>query len=374
MRRATIRVSVLLGFLVLALPAMSAEGRTPVFLDGTVIAADGKYFLSRNIISGGAGTPVIDIAAPKVDLDLNGFTIFGSPGAPAILISTPPVEVRIHNGTIAGGDNSILRPTGAAGRMVVIEDVRSQDAAAGPAFFLQDIENVAIRRNNIIDSVGAGIRLDTPGALVFRHGQIVDNAVKRTGGAGIIVVRGAALEIAHNQIEVAGNGVLGAGTGITLQDSVGCLLLENVISDPSDDGIFLIRTLGSKLFDNIVRHAFVTGIHLDANSNDNHLYRNVATDCGFDAGGAHGLRVESSRNDVNNNTFNSNSACGMLFDVASATNVLRANTAFNNGLIGGVCPAPAACGAMFSPDSCDASAANLTGEPVSTNNLIAVPF
>lgn len=355
----------------LAPSALAAEGRTPVFLDGTVIVADGRYVLTRNIASGGGGAPVIDIAAPRVDLDLNGFTIFGAVGAPSILISAPPVEVRIHDGTIVGGDLSIYRPAGLPGRMVVIEDIRSQDAPLN-AIHLQDIENVAIRRNNVIDSGAGGIVLDSP-AGVFRHGEITHNAIKRTRGDGIHVFMGAAMEIGHNQIEVAGTGILGLGNGIVLDGSVGCLLLENVISDPSADGILLRNSRGNKLFDNVVRHAFVNGIHIDPGSADNHVYRNVATDCGFDAGGASGILVAGPQNDLNNNTSNSNSGCGLLF--VGPANVLRANTALGNGLIAGVCPPPPGCAPMFSPDSCDATGGlNVSGEPFAPNNMIAAPF
>ena len=55
----------------MAAPVWSAEGRTPVWTDGTIIGADGRYILTRNIVGVG-GTPVIEIAASNVDLDLNG--------------------------------------------------------------------------------------------------------------------------------------------------------------------------------------------------------------------------------------------------------------------------------------------------------------
>jgi len=78
----------------IVVPAIAAEGRTPVYLAGTVIAADGRYILTRDISASGAGTPVIMIQAPNVDLDLNGLTIFGAPGVPCIDITAPPPESR----------------------------------------------------------------------------------------------------------------------------------------------------------------------------------------------------------------------------------------------------------------------------------------
>ena len=60
--------------------AQAAEGRTPIWLPGTVINADGRYVVTRNIV--GAGLPAIEIQTPatRVELDLNGFAIDGSAG------------------------------------------------------------------------------------------------------------------------------------------------------------------------------------------------------------------------------------------------------------------------------------------------------
>ena len=374
MRRSVLVVSfVAVAVLGLLAPAArAAEGRTPVFLDGTVIAAEGRYILTRNIASGGGGVPVIDIAATKVDLDLNGFTISGAPGAPAILISAPPAEVRIHDGTIDGGDRSIWRPAGPLGRLVIIEDVRSHDALSN-AIHIQDTENVAIRRNNVIDTAGGGgIVVDSPGGNLV-HGEITHNAIKRVKGNGIHVYLGFAVEIGHNQIELAGAGTPGAGNGIFLEDSVGCLLLENVVSRAASDGLLLRNSQGNKLFDNVVRMAFDNGIRVDLGSADNHIYRNVATNCGLFTGVGSGILVEGARNDLNNNTSNSNAGCGLRF--VGPANVLRANTALGNGVIAGACPPPAACAPMFSPNSCDATGgANPSGEPFAPNNMIAAPF
>ena len=57
MKKAILVVALLASAIVLALPASAAEGRTPVYLDGTFITADGQYVLTRNIV-GAAGTPV----------------------------------------------------------------------------------------------------------------------------------------------------------------------------------------------------------------------------------------------------------------------------------------------------------------------------
>lgn len=352
---------------VLAGPVIAAEGRTPVFLGGTVIAADGRYILTRNISSVGAGIPVITIGASKVDLDLNGFTIFGAGGAAAILIAGPVVEVRIHDGTIIDGDYGVDRPLGPPGRLVILEDLKILDSGFA-GVHLGDVENVAIRRNTIFDPGMEGILIDPPG--LFRHGEIVNNSIKRTGDDGIAVFSGAAMEISHNQIEVAGSGAIGLGTGISLTDSVGCLLKENVISDASDHGILLTgASSGNKVYDNVIRHAFINGILLISGADNNLLLNNVVTDCGFDAGGADGLLVMSSGNHIEGNTLNANSGCGLHFALTAGLNVFGRNVARGNGLVPGACPGAALCAPLFTPDSCDEGGLNDT----SLENMIPGP-
>jgi parallel beta-helix repeat protein len=335
------------------LPALAAEGRTPVYLDGTVIATDGRYVLTRSIFSAGAGTPVIDIAAPNVELDLNGFTIFGSNGTPAILISAPPVDVRIHNGRIVGGDNSVLRPLAGVGRSLILEDLRSENAL-GTAFELHELESVVLRRNTVLDAGGAGIDVADP---PLTDGSISDNTILRTAFDAIDVEEAAAMELVRNQIQSAGSA--GGGVGIAVSRAIGCRLADNVIAGTEGEGIVLKQSQGNKLVNNVVRRASATCIHLDANSSDNLLLDNVGTECGFGTPPGHGLWVESARNHVENNTWNGNQACGLLFDATSSLNVFGRNMARGNSPGGpgtGCFVFP--CVLLFPPDSCDVSGAS----------------
>ncbi|UCF68723.1 MAG: right-handed parallel beta-helix repeat-containing protein [Acidobacteriota bacterium] len=329
-------------------PVVAAEGRTPVYLDGTVIGASGKYIMTRNIVSGGAGIPVIDIVAPYVDLDLNGFTIFGGPGAPCIQISGTPVEVRIYNGTLVDGGSGIFRPLGLGqAQTVIIEDLKIE-AMNGTGIELNEVETVVIRRNRIIDAGAVGILLPSP---PFKHGSITDNTIKRTRSDGISIDSAAAMEISHNQLEVIGAGV--AGNGIVMKGSVGCLVAENLISDAAGEGIILANSNGNKLRNNVVRHAFSHCIHFDVACVDNFILDNVGTDCGFDFGAGHGLWIEGRRNHIEGNTLNGNQDCGLLLDNPSSGNVFGRNMARGN--IGAGCPA--ICG-LFPPESCDLGVGN----------------
>ncbi len=361
MKRAIVVVALLVSTIVLALPASAAEGRTPVFLDGTIIGADGRYVLTRNIV-GAAGVPVITIAGANVDLDLNGFTVTGSPGAVSIEIvpGPPPQDIKIHNGTIVGGAAGIIRPPGPPSERLVIEDIKLRDQTADAIVIFDTIETVHIRRTSIRRAGASGIVLIGP---AFTNGSIEHCSIKETGGDGIFIDTAAAFEISNNQLEVPGAGA--GANGIVLSFCLGCLVDQNVISDPGFFGIEMRQSSGCKLYNNVIRHAFNTGIHLDPGSSDNLLLNNVATDCGFDIPPGHGLWVEGTRNHIEGNTFNANQACGMLFDFASSFNTFGRNMARGNGP-GCVFP----CILLFPPDSCDASA---VGNDTSLENMIPGP-
>ena len=238
MRKGVFFLSVLVILCLAALPAWSAEGRRPVWVDGTIIGADGHYIVTRDILSSGLG-PIITIASPNVTLDLNGFTLDGSGlGFPVIDIVAPIVEVTIRNGTIIGGTESINLATGGAVRTVIIEDIQSKDAS-GDGIHLEEVRNPEVRRNNIIDAGGAGIAI--LGFVVFKNGHVDDNSVNFTGGAGIHIQHTSAMSVRHNRIEVP------SGDGIFVEDSLSCLVGENLISDADGVGIFLAQSRACKI-------------------------------------------------------------------------------------------------------------------------------
>jgi parallel beta-helix repeat protein len=330
-------------------PLLAAEGRTPVYLAGTLIGADGRYILTRNI-TGGGGIPVITIAAANVDLDLNGFTIFAGPASPGIeLPPGVPQDVKIHNGTIVGGVVGIIRHPGPPSQRLVIEDMRLRDQTGDGIAIFDTVETVHIRRTSIRKTGASGIILI---GAAFTNGSIEHCSIKETGADGILIDTAAAFEISHYNLEVPG---AGAGfSGIVLVKCVGVLLNQNVISDPGLYGIDLKSSKGNKLNNNVIRHAFKTGIHVDSASGDNLILDNIATDCGFDLPPGHGIHVEGFQNHIHGNTFNSNFSCGMLFDGASFLNTFGRNMARGNGA-GGGCALP--CFTLFPPDSCDLSGA-----------------
>jgi parallel beta-helix repeat protein len=361
MHKSWIRFSIVALVLGVALPALAAEGRTPVFLDGTVLGADGKYILTRDIVSV-SGVPVISIVAANVDLDLNGFTIFGAPGVTSIDIAPAAAgtDIKIHNGSIVGGDAGIIRHPGPLAERIVIEDMKLRDQTSDAIALFDTIETVHIRRTSIRRVNGFGIVIIGPG---FTNGSIEHCSIKETGGSGILLDTVAAFEIAHNNLEIPATGAAG-GHGIELIKAVGVLVNQNTISDPGGNGIELTDSKGNKIYNNVIRHAFTTGIHIGSDSDNNLILNNVASDCGFDLPPGHGLHVEAGQNQIHGNTLNGNYGCGMLFDVPSFGNTFGRNMARGNGLLG---TCPAGCPLLFPPDSCDMSGA---ANDTSTENMI----
>lgn len=350
-----------------ALPALSAEGRTPVWLPGTPIVADGRYVVTRNLV-GGAGVPLIDIRANNVELDLNGFTLDGVGADFAISISgVQPQEIVIRNGLIVNCPRGIERPAGLppAGT-VVIEDMQIRDAPGGP-IYLADVENPVIRRVNIVfadvAATANGIELDGP--QVFKNGTIEHNTI-RSAFNGIRVYKGSALAIRHNRIETPFN------DGILVEQCVSCLIEKNTISDADVHGIHLAvggtdveYSTGNKIYNNVIHRGEQRGILIDPGCDDNLLLDNVVRQCGWAGapvpglGGGHGVEVFSDRNHIEGNTINFNDACGLL--LWGSRNTFGRNMARGNDPAGtAVCGQAIPCPLLFPPDSCDNGGANDT--------------
>lgn len=336
----------------LAAPALAAEGRIPVFLPGSVLGADGKYIVTRNILNPGPG-PAILIAAGNVDLDLNGFLV-SNPAAsadPVILIPGSD-HVAITNGRLSGGASGIDL-TGPA-RDVRIEGVKISDSFGGgpAAIHLLDAERAVIRNVEITDGSGPGILWD---GGVVKQGTIADNVIRRTSD-GILIINCSSVGILHNRIEEVGP----PGLGIGLSGCSATLVSENTVERVSGEGIAVFQGKGNKLFDNLVREAGSHGIHLDRGTFDTLVLNNNSSGNGT-GGAGHGLWVEGNRNLIERNVLNSNVGAGMLFFTpglplgVSCANTYGRNTARGNTGAG----VPPCGGAipLFPPNSCNAAVA-----------------
>ena len=337
MRRRTACFGVLVLVLLGAMPALAAEGRTPVFQPGP-IPISGKYIVTRNI----SGSLIIQ--ATEVDLDLNGFIVSGGAAAgPAILIVAPSDHVVIHNGTLSGGNNCIATIAGTPYRKVVIEDVLCHDTTSD-GFQLLTVESAVVRRTQVTGASGWGLNWTASNSA---DGQIEHNVIRK-GGGGIYVLGASSLTIAHNTVESL-TGAAPAGIGIYVDQSQGALVSQNTIEAVAGDGIYFRTTYASKIFDNVVERSTGHGIHLNPASFNNHVLHNNASNNGNAAGApACGLYVESAMNLIEGNILNGNSSYGLL--LTGCGNGFGRNMARGNAGAMVVCPGNPP---LTPPESCN---------------------
>jgi parallel beta-helix repeat protein len=300
-----------------AIPAIAGEGRTPIYQYPTVINAPGKYIVTRDINGGGGPVPVIDVQAPNVDIDLNGFTLTNWGGLAPIIYTFGGLPLTIRNGTLMGGTAGIEVYSGADEipmYKVVIEDVNVMNTE-GYGIYLWLISDFALRRNNVAFTGDVAIMIDGSNALGFAvMGTIEHNRIVECNG-GITVRRGSSVATLNNRLEQIRNIAPPPAQGVIVYDySEGGLISENTIEDLSGGGgaIYLGDTSGCKIYNNVVRRVADTadmgtaGIWLAGFSDDNLVLNNVVTQCPND-----GVFVEGSRNHIDRNVMNSNGYTGM---------------------------------------------------------------
>jgi len=347
-------LSTLALFFVHALPTHGGEGRTPLF-EPTTITADGKYIVTRDI-AGGGGAPVLDIAAPNVDIDLNGFTLSNGAGlSEVILISVPVTQVTIRNGTLDGGGVSIDATVAGGGEKIVIEDIKSQGAGAD-AIHILDIENPVIRRTVIEGASGAGILID---GLTLHLAKIEDNVIREVSGIGIAFANGSAT-IRNNKVNSL------ATSAVLLSAASGSLVSENTVVGGAGTGILLVNGDGNRIVDNVVRDMGFHGIQIDGLSTDNVALDNTVSNCGFVLPGGSGMFVMGDRNQIERNLLNANSGFGLRFIPGADSNTFGRNMARGNtGAAAGPC-----AGVDDPPNYCNDGALNDTY----ADNLIDGPL
>ena len=119
MLRRFVRSTIVGIFPFIAVAALAAEGRTPVFAPGTFLGRGREYIVTRNL-AGGAGA-VITIGAPNVDLDLNGFLLTGPEVGD---LRRRRASITSPSATASGGRNRRHRSDGDRLRKIDIEDVK----------------------------------------------------------------------------------------------------------------------------------------------------------------------------------------------------------------------------------------------------------
>jgi len=339
-------------FMLLSLPAFSAEGRTPVFLYGTNINQPGKYILTRNLTLAAGGPAGVFINVSDVDLDLNGFTIDANNGGTGVVVNPFADHVRIHNGIIgpmmAGGVSCALCvDVVGPNTQVTVENIKCFDFSSYGIKYTT-VTDGAIRRTEIRDGDGPGISWGGSAA------GAIENCAIQSVTTGIEFVNATNGQIVDNQISVT------EADGISIKSSRGVLVSENTVDSAGQYGIVLVTSFTVKLFDNVVTSSTSHGIYLNPGSSDNLILNNISARNGkigippF----SDGLLIQGGRNLVDRNLLTGNSNYGLHFSggASACRNTFGRNTARGNN--GGVCPIG---GGLTPPDSCDETSQAICG-------------
>lgn len=318
--------------------AAAAEGRTPISKPGTVISSAGRYVLTRNLVGGG-GIPVIEVAAPGVDLDLNGFVIDNAAGVVEAVLVSAPGDVSIRNGAIRNAHVGVHAPAG--GTRILLEDL--QIRSCDPAIRVVDVGTVVLRRV-LVEGPGNAIRIEGAAVKV----GTVEDCIVRDAANGIAVDNASGFAVVRNHVEGT------TGEGISLSGCSGCLVAENEVTRASS-GIVVTGSSAVTLRNNAVSDCRTNGIRINGSSEDVAALDNVVVRNGFPAGG-NGLLVEGDRAFLSGNVLNDNNGVGLWLSSGSSDVTFGRNTARGNAGSGG-----AVCGAappLFPPNSCNDGAGN----------------
>lgn len=166
----------------------------------------GSYRLEGNIIAAHPGNAV-EIMAPDVTLDLNGYTISSMSGS-GVGISSSMENVTVMNGSVRGFNQAGIE---LRGRNCRIQELRVSNSGVG----IFAVENCLVQNNTITDNSGPGLVFPPappsppdpfgPGMPAFANNVINNN----NGGNQSPQVEGAGIEIGAN---LCGNTTLCSNT------------------------------------------------------------------------------------------------------------------------------------------------------------------
>ena len=331
----------------LALPSLADEGRIPVHTAPTVISESGKYILTRNLLPV-PGDPAIEITAPVVDLDLNGFLVDTTGmNQPAIHISAVS-DVVIRDGSLVGGGIETAFSGGA--NRIVIEDVQIRDSY-GDGMALQEVVHVELRRNAVLTAQGQGMYVTGVAGGSFT-GIIEDNVVREAGANGMRLSLGRNLSVRGNQLE--NTGTVAATPGLYLSNCAACKIDDNTLLSINGMGIRMNGGTSDTFNGNVIKDAKDHGFYADSNVFhlslvDNHIHRSTGDAILLDGADYAVLR---------NNDMIFNTGVGLNIRPGSAATVYYGNVARANCNGGGpVCP----CNPVNVTDFCDEGAGSTDG-------------
>lgn len=328
------------------------EPRTPISAATTPgdanslfrITQPGSYYLTGNI-TGVAGFRGIEIAAPDVTIDLNGYTLTGVAGSlQGIATDGTYSGIVIHGGSVnAWGSSGVDLVQGGSGNQHRVEDVRATfNGNHGISVGIQSIVRGCISRSNagngfnapsIVRFEGCTARFNSARGF-FTQGLCLFNdcsALQNTGagffiwGECILTSCIASLNGGHGFETNSHNSFIGCtaaandGNGLSLDDH--CSVLDCIVRGNGAIGILAVT--GGTIARCTIADNGHHGVSVSANA---HLTGNSCVNNGTTLAGA-GIHLTSGDNRVEENNLALND-WGML--VAAAGNFIARNTASGN--------------------------------------------
>jgi parallel beta-helix repeat protein len=277
--------------LLLAVPAAHATARLIPIVGPTTITHSGNYIVAKDLTVAISPTPLITVLAPRVEIDLNGYTITNDD---TLIRATGGTRLVLHSGALVGKSDTapVIDVDGTT--LVIIEDLEISGGLSG--IELRNVDNFEIRRNLLTDiggdcgpfgcnnahgifvdaahSTGTiehntvrdtqsdGIRIDgsTRGTL------IVDNAVIGVASSAIRVADGFLVRIERNRLSTGTTGIDFEGDHATIEGNNVAGGFTDAISVEGDNSL---------IFDNVAIGALDYGIVLRGDSDHNHIDRNL---------------------------------------------------------------------------------------------------
>lgn len=167
------------------------------------LSHSGSYRLTGDVSSSSKAVAAIVVTAPRVTLDLNGFSIsFCTDPRLCLLGEAPGIDatgqddVRIRNGTVVGSGGSCI----VAGERAIVEDMRVVSCGD---------DGVAVSDSSLVVAVIAdGV---VASGVQMGMNSIVKNSVLTRSGSGVSILGGVGLiencVVSENQVAITGNTV-----------------------------------------------------------------------------------------------------------------------------------------------------------------------
>lgn len=300
--------------------SLAGDGRAPLW-SPTTISSSGNYVATRDFDSTDVA---ITINAPRVTVDLNGFTLSSTSAQAAVIaLGSNAKDVTIRNGRLSGG-RSCIDATSAVGVRLSADDLHCV-GMAGTAVNLPSAKTFQLRRLTISGGGGSGIWV-----VGGRGGVIEDSTIEDINGVAVRVASSDSFTIRGNRISKIERNIGSEFTGIAVSTTAyGASIIEhNLISHTGVDdgfGIHAYDVSGLLIRNNSISEAFDGAIHLsgDASQIVGNSVKQAAS------ANVPGVWVSGSGNRIAENVLDTQHSDGIV--VSGTNTVIEWNTVNSSG-------------------------------------------